>query len=66
LPEKDDELGKSEENPAYSCADIMKYGDQKKEDGKYFIQLGDKNPFEVYCDMNTDEGGWTLFFSYSH
>jgi hypothetical protein len=28
-------------------------------DGRYWIDLPENGPTEVYCDMNTDDGGWT-------
>ena len=37
-----------------------------KESDVYYIQKADKPPQQVYCDMETDEGGWLLVYSYSH
>jgi len=65
-PPRDEKLGKSANDAAKSCADIKKWGDQNAQTGEYWIDLGSKGKVLGYCDMETDKGGWTLFFNYKH
>jgi hypothetical protein len=64
-PPRDPLLG-TEKRPAQSCADIKKWGAKTVVSGNYWVELQNKGPQQVFCDMETDNGGWTLFFNYLH
>jgi hypothetical protein len=64
-PPRDPTLG-TEKRPGMSCADIKKWGAKSAKSGNYYIELPSKGPQQVFCDMETDKGGWTLFFNYLH
>jgi len=59
-------LGLFPHKSAKSCADIKKWGDPKAKSGIYWIDLGMKGKTKAFCDMETDNGGWTLFFNYKY
>jgi hypothetical protein len=64
-PSRDPTLG-TKENPGRDCMDIKVWGAEENKSGNYWVKFGLKGVFETYCDMVTDNGGWTLFFNYKH
>ncbi|XP_070532158.1 angiopoietin-2-like [Ptychodera flava] len=41
------------------CSELYKYG-AAKQSGVYIIKPKNSNPIKVWCDMETDGGGWTV------
>lgn len=63
-PPNDTQLGRTEQNPAEDCRDVKENGGGTESD-EYWIK-GKKSPraTKMFCDQESEDGGWTLFTSY--
>ena len=56
------EGGSDRECPGDTCATILAEYGGSADDGAYWLTLPSGEVAEVWCDMSTDGGGWTLGF----
>jgi len=58
-------IGTSYSNPATSALAIMEASEGFAKSGAYYISFPGMDPFLLYCDLETDGGGWMLVSKFS-
>ncbi|CAH1782010.1 unnamed protein product [Owenia fusiformis] len=58
--------GEASVSAGITCLDIQKKRlPEKLPSGLYWVTLGNRKAQQLYCDMDTDDGGWSLVWTYT-
>ena len=57
-------VGEDKDRPGKTCKDVKRQNPQGGS-GLYWINPAGGSAFQAYCDQETDDGGWTLVYSYT-